>query len=172
MSSNHQGLFWLTIASTLATAAIGYSIYSQSTKINQRCKVLFSKKNSYINNPKNVLDYKVQGDKLDATSVQLKKDIQNIINQIIPDANQIGIDDFEIQQLSGGISNLLFLAVIKSLNIQVIIRIYGPGTSKFVNRDVENIVFSALSQARISPTFYGVFSNGRLEQFLPGSCFK
>ena len=68
----------------------------------------------------------------------------------------------EIKVLTGGITNVLFLATIKNESTydSVIIRIYGPGTSKIIDRSTENIVFAKLSSIHLGPTFFGRFLNG------------
>ena len=77
-----------------------------------------------------------------------------------------------ITKLTGGITNILFLVVpiiqeggshIEKMEGSVIIRIYGTGTADIIDRNVENLVFAQLSQAKFGPTFYGLFENGYIE---------
>lgn len=49
---------------------------------------------------------------------------------------------------------------------KIIFRLFGAGTAQFIDRSVENIVFSTLSQLEIGPIFYGLFLNGRIEGYL------
>ena len=35
-----------------------------------------------------------------------------------------------------------------------------------MDRNKENVIFSSLSKAGVSPVFYGLFENGRVEGFL------
>mmetsp|Transcript_1084 Transcript_1084/g.2227 ORF Transcript_1084/g.2227 Transcript_1084/m.2227 type:complete len:396 (-) Transcript_1084:325-1512(-) len=74
--------------------------------------------------------------------------------------------DLTVSPLTGGITNILYL-ISKSSENKFILRLYGRGTSDFIDRGVENIVFSKLSELNIGPTFHGRFANGRVEGFLP-----
>eukprot|EP01038_Epipyxis_sp_PR26KG_P007429 gene7429-10125_t len=71
-----------------------------------------------------------------------------------------------ITKLSGGITNILYLVENIQSKQKLIIRIFGEGTSQFISRDIENIVFSQLSLRGIGPVFYGLFANGRLEGYI------
>ena len=77
------------------------------------------------------------------------------------DSNAYTLD---IKPLTGGISNVLYLVRRIDRNTSsiesIILRIYGAGTSKIIDRRIENIVFAKLSSVRYGPTFYGLFENG------------
>ena len=74
--------------------------------------------------------------------------------------------DIIVRSLRGGITNLLYtLTPMEMEEKTVIVRIYGEGTSLFVDRTQENTVFSSLSDRGISPKFYGTFNNGRVEGY-------
>lgn len=70
----------------------------------------------------------------------------------------------DIKPLTGGISNVLYL--VRRIDSEtssidsIILRIYGAGTSKIIDRSIENIVFAKLSSVQYGPTFYGRFENG------------
>lgn len=70
----------------------------------------------------------------------------------------------DIKPLTGGISNVLYL--IRRIDSKtssvdsIILRIYGAGTSKIIDRIIENKVFAKLSSVQFGPTFYGRFENG------------
>ena len=75
-------------------------------------------------------------------------------------------DEIIVRSLRGGITNLLYtLTPMEMEEKTVIVRIYGEGTSLFVDRTQENIVFSSLSDRGIGPKFYGTFKNGRVEGY-------
>lgn len=75
-------------------------------------------------------------------------------------------EDITVCALRGGITNLLYtLTPMEMEDKTVIVRIYGEGTSLFVDRVTENIVFSSLSDRDIGPKFYGTFQNGRVEGY-------
>lgn len=74
--------------------------------------------------------------------------------------------DISVTQLEGGLSNMTYCLLEKKSGNKVIVRVFGAGTSDFINRDVENKVCCTLSRAGIAATFYGRFQNGRVEEFL------
>lgn len=85
--------------------------------------------------------------------------------------------NFSLRQLSGGVSNTLFLASVlcdKSKRTEnVIIRIFGPLLRN--NRELaikENIVFSLLSEKCIGPKFLGLLPEGRLEEYFEADPIK
>jgi len=87
----------------------------------------------------------------------------------LPPAPPLALD---IVTISGGLTNKLYL-IKKNKDIScfdkdhaVIIRLYGAGTDLIIDRKVENCVFAQLSTRGIGPTFFGLFQNGRVEEFL------
>lgn len=79
-----------------------------------------------------------------------------------------GEEAVRIEPLTGGITNVLFkLTPVSPGPPIVIVRLFGEGTELFVDRDIENVVFSELSRLEMgSPIFYGLFENGRVEGYL------
>lgn len=121
----------------------------------------------YLNNPDLVCPFSVSTDGQE----QLHSTLLDAARQIIPDPwSHFSSHEVEITPLTGGITNVLF----KLRNLQsddesrtIIIRLFGEGTSLFIDRNKENIVFSGLSRLGMGfPTFYGLFENGRIEGFL------
>ena len=119
----------------------------------------------YLNNPQAVLDVLV-----DATQSQplLRKALKDLIRTLVEQQTwkEASDEDIEISTLTGGITNVLYLARETKTSSKVIIRLYGHGTSEFIDRAAENIVFAQLSKAGFGPTFHGRFLNGRVEGFL------
>ncbi len=74
--------------------------------------------------------------------------------------------NFSTTMLTGGITNILVLAKNHDNGKQVIVRIFGLGTSEFIDRDIENYVFAALSKSGLGPLFHGLFLNGRVEGYI------
>ena len=70
-----------------------------------------------------------------------------------------------IQPMTGGITNVVYLLQYGD-NDRLIVRLYGCSTELFINRDVENIIFSSLSKQNRAPTYYGIFNNGRIEGYI------
>ncbi len=76
---------------------------------------------------------------------------------------------------SGGLSNYLFkceiinpeLKSIRNEPTNIFVRIYGEYVKKSINSMVKDIlVTSVLSDFKIGPKLYGVFSSGRLEELI------
>ncbi|KAF8796491.1 choline/ethanolamine kinase-like [Argiope bruennichi] len=89
--------------------------------------------------------------------------------------SELSISDFEFSIVSGGLSNNLYRCalsdniIVKNPKIprQVLLRIYGP-----LQEDVNVVVteaatFMLLAERKLGPKLYGVFPNGRLEEFIP-----
>lgn len=118
-----------------------------------------------LNNPNDVLDVAIDLEQPENTLFsQMMEVVRTIVKGAWIDASN---DSIEVKKLTGGITNVLYVMKQKSSGAMVIIRMYGFGTSDFIDRSSENIVFSKLSQMNFGPTFYGVFQNGRLEGYLP-----
>lgn len=79
------------------------------------------------------------------------------------------ITNVDAQKISGGITNALYIVHLQfgSKRKTMILRLFGFGTEQFIDRKVENIVFSTLSKSGHGPTFYGLFETGRIEGYLP-----
>jgi len=67
-------------------------------------------------------------------------------------------------------SILYYYILMYTITIGIIIRLYGDGTELIIDRNVENSVFAQLSLLKFGPSFLGIFENGRVEQFIGGSC--
>lgn len=82
--------------------------------------------------------------------------------------------DFQISIVSGGLSNLLYKCSlpdhIKPVGVEpsrVLLRIYGAilqGVDSLVS---ESVMFAILAERELGPRLYGIFPEGRLEQYLP-----
>uniref|UniRef100_A0A8C8SHX2 Ethanolamine kinase n=1 Tax=Pelusios castaneus TaxID=367368 RepID=A0A8C8SHX2_9SAUR len=98
----------------------------------------------------------------------------------------IGPDEFGISPVSGGLSNLLYKCSLPDhiLSVgdeprQVLLRVYGAilqvrqqcagslsrqGVDSLV---LESVMFAILAERALGPRLYGVFPQGRLEQYIP-----
>ncbi|XP_072128740.1 choline kinase alpha isoform X2 [Mobula birostris] len=82
-------------------------------------------------------------------------------------------EEFQITILRGGLSNLLFLCSLPDtkscVNDEprcVLLRLYGAilqGTDAMV---LESVMFAILAERSLGPKLYGIFPQGRLEQFI------
>jgi thiamine kinase-like enzyme len=131
----------------------------------------------FLHNPHKVLNEIVVTENLVNIDTQQLEyhHILEITRQILSDRkgwNDVSLADIEVRSLLGGITNQLLLIENKKASClpkKVIIRLFGGNTVDFINRQMENIVFSNFSRLAFSPLFYGIFLNGRIEGYLPGS---
>ncbi|XP_034443993.1 choline/ethanolamine kinase isoform X1 [Hippoglossus hippoglossus] len=84
--------------------------------------------------------------------------------------------DFEISIVSGGLSNLLYLCTLpEHVNSvgeeprQVLLRIYGAILQGVDSLVLESVMFAILAERTLGPKLYGIFPEGRLEQYLPNT---
>ncbi|XP_069865586.1 choline kinase alpha isoform X2 [Dipodomys merriami] len=84
-------------------------------------------------------------------------------------------DQFHISVIRGGLSNMLFqcslpdtIASVGDEPRTVLLRLYGAilkmGTEAMV---LESVMFAILAERSLGPKLYGIFPQGRLEQFIP-----
>eukprot|EP01041_Mallomonas_annulata_P003886 gene3886-7758_t len=93
--------------------------------------------------------------------------IKTVVREIVPDYRGSPDEDFNIIEMHGGITNLLFLVSSKSINIKsVIVRIFGTGMSAVIDRKIENKICVELANRDLAPAVFGVFSNGRVEEYI------
>lgn len=114
-------------------------------------------------------DFNVETKKGEAV---LYSDLKLSVKEVIKEWNYTD-DAVHINTLQGGITNRLYtLTPNEEEDKTVIVRVYGEGTALFVDRAVENVVFSTLSERGIGPKFYGTFHNGRVEGFCDAKTLK
>jgi hypothetical protein len=115
----------------------------------------------YANNPDAVLDYLV-----DFSPENLVSNIIEVVRKIVEEEKDLSETNFEVKHLSGGNTNILYHVCSEDKIHQYIVRLYGIGTEDFIDRRMENVIFSELSKSGISPAFIGQFKNGRVEGYL------
>uniref|UniRef100_A0A673JM47 ethanolamine kinase n=1 Tax=Sinocyclocheilus rhinocerous TaxID=307959 RepID=A0A673JM47_9TELE len=83
-------------------------------------------------------------------------------------------DDFQISIIRGGLSNKLFLCALpeKQPSIgdeprNVLLRLYGEILQGADAMVLESVMFAILAERELGPKLYGIFPQGRLEQFVP-----
>lgn len=124
---------------------------------------------SYLNNP-NLRYNKSVG--FDENGNPIEADMIDVASTMMPSWNTGSSINLKITQLTGGITNKLYLIKNNTMNGPdncIIVRLYGDGTDMIIDRNVENSVFSQLSLLKFGPSFLGLFENGRVEQFISGS---
>ncbi|XP_069558153.1 choline/ethanolamine kinase [Brachyistius frenatus] len=88
----------------------------------------------------------------------------------------IGESDFKISIVSGGLSNLLYLCCLPDHVLcveeeprQVLLRVYGAILQGVDSLVLESVMFAILAERTLGPKLYGIFPEGRLEQYLPNT---
>ncbi|XP_061324527.1 choline/ethanolamine kinase [Pezoporus flaviventris] len=86
----------------------------------------------------------------------------------------IAPDEFGIEPVSGGLSNLLYKCWLpeRVLNVgdeprQVLLRIYGAILQGLDSLVLQSVMFAVLAERALGPRLFGVFPEGRLEQYIP-----
>ncbi|XP_067915435.1 choline/ethanolamine kinase [Heterodontus francisci] len=86
----------------------------------------------------------------------------------------ITVEEFQISVISGGLSNLLYLCSLPDhvLSVgdeprQVLLRVYGAILQGVDSLILESVMFAVLAERALGPRLYGVFPQGRLEQYIP-----
>ncbi|XP_048409808.1 choline/ethanolamine kinase [Stegostoma tigrinum] len=86
----------------------------------------------------------------------------------------ITVEEFQISVISGGLSNLLYLCALPDhvLSVgdeprQVLLRVYGAILQGVDSLILESVMFAVLAERALGPRLYGVFPQGRLEQYIP-----
>lgn len=84
--------------------------------------------------------------------------------------------DFQISIVSGGLSNLLYMCSlpddVPSMEEEprrVLLRIYGAILQGVDALVLESVMFAILAERTLGPRLYGIFPEGRLEQYLPNN---
>ncbi|KAI1887991.1 hypothetical protein AGOR_G00180450 [Albula goreensis] len=82
--------------------------------------------------------------------------------------------DFQISIVSGGLSNLLYLCslpdhvhCVGDEPRQVLLRVYGAILQGVDSLVLESVMFAILAERALGPRLYGIFPEGRLEQYMP-----
>ncbi|KAM9352477.1 choline/ethanolamine kinase [Symphorus nematophorus] len=85
-------------------------------------------------------------------------------------------EDFQISIVSGGLSNLLYMCSLPDHvqceaeePHQVLLRIYGAILQGVDSLVLESVMFAILAERTLGPKLYGIFPEGRLEQYLPNT---
>ncbi|XP_044211994.1 choline kinase alpha isoform X2 [Thunnus albacares] len=83
-------------------------------------------------------------------------------------------DDFHITIIRGGLSNKLFLCSLPdSLDTvgdeprSILLRLYGAILQGAEAMVLESVMFAILAERELGPKLYGIFPQGRLEQYVP-----
>ncbi|XP_010890989.1 choline kinase alpha isoform X2 [Esox lucius] len=83
-------------------------------------------------------------------------------------------EDFQFSIIRGGLSNKLFLCALPDTQTSVgdeprnvLLRLYGAILQGAEAMVLESVMFAILAERELGPKLYGIFPQGRLEQFVP-----
>lgn len=81
------------------------------------------------------------------------------------------LSSLSIKRISGALTNSIYKIEYQDPELilpSLLLRVYGKNVDCIIDRDFELNVLVKLSERNIGPKLLGIFSNGRLEQFLEG----
>ncbi|XP_034031394.1 choline/ethanolamine kinase [Thalassophryne amazonica] len=88
----------------------------------------------------------------------------------------VQLEDFQISVVSGGLSNLLYLCTLPDHvhcvgeePRQVLLRVYGAILQGVDSLVLESVMFAILAERTLGPKLYGIFPEGRIEQYFPNT---
>ncbi|KAJ2846242.1 hypothetical protein GGI22_006305, partial [Coemansia erecta] len=117
----------------------------------------------------------------DPSPEELNEWVATLFNQMFTPALLIKASQVSAHRLDGGMTNCLYVITINhattvqsekqqdettQIPYKYLLRIYGTGADEFLSRDKELHWLKQLALCRIGPQVYGIFGNGRLEEFL------
>ena len=116
----------------------------------------------FLNNPSLVCPYSVPDGE------GRERGLVEAVRRVVPAWSGVKDDEVSVAPLTGGITNVLFKLYGRGAEPpELIVRLFGLGTSLLIDREQENIVLSGMSRLDVgSPTFFGLFENGRIEGYL------
>lgn len=82
---------------------------------------------------------------------------------------------YDLYIYSGGLSNWLYHVKLRKNGLEahpreVLLRLYGQSHGDNNSRQLliqESVIFALLSERKLGPKLYGVFSGGRIEEYIP-----
>ncbi|MCO5557618.1 hypothetical protein L7F22_011184 [Adiantum nelumboides] len=99
----------------------------------------------------------------------LHSKVRNVCRALLEDWAPCTDDQFNVSEVSGGITNLLLKASNKAIEgdgDSVTVRIFGPNTEEVIDRNRELQVVRPLSDAGFGAKLLGVFQNGMVQSFI------
>ncbi|XP_077025423.1 choline/ethanolamine kinase isoform X2 [Tamandua tetradactyla] len=92
---------------------------------------------------------------------------------------QVRPEELRVNPVSGGLSNLLFrcslpehLPSVGEEPREVLLRLYGAILQGVDSLVLESVMFAILAERSLGPQLYGIFPEGRLEQYIPSRSLK
>ena len=105
--------------------------------------------------------------------------VADVVLNVCPNMVGLTVEDMDITQLGGGLTNVLYLVEGQEPNlandgentiVKSLVRVNGSQDSDIlVNREIENRISAFLSAKGEAPRYFGRFRNGRVEEFYEGA---
>ncbi|MFH4979903.1 hypothetical protein AB6A40_006612 [Gnathostoma spinigerum] len=111
--------------------------------------------------------------------IELKERVHKICSNFLGGAwKHYSAEEIKLKRMNGGMSNILFICSlpnkcqpIRGEPHTVLIRIYfNPETETHLV--AESVIFTLLSERHLGPKLYGIFSGGRIEEFIPSRTIR
>lgn len=90
--------------------------------------------------------------------------IKSLLTKVFPSWTS----DIVVNQLTGGITNMLLLCTHTPSQETLLMRVYGQGTNLIIDRHREFVSQLVLNSLKLAPPIHARFSNGLIYGFLPG----
>jgi ethanolamine kinase len=91
-------------------------------------------------------------------------DVKQVAQELTPKGYLNG--ELVVDQVSGGITNELYKVTGNDASHSVLVRLYGANTEILIDREMDNKCCAELSRLQLAPTFFGRFTNGRVEGYV------
>ena len=95
---------------------------------------------------------------------RLCQTLRTVCAAIHPQWSAAGEDGIQVEQLMGGVTNLVYKVTHGTLP-PLLVRVYGANTEFVIDRDKETTLLKQISDVGFSVPYYGNFGNGRVEGF-------
>lgn len=90
--------------------------------------------------------------------------IKTLLTKVFPTWSS----EIHVEQLTGGITNMLLSCTNKASQETLLMRVYGQGTNLIIDRHREFISHLVLNSLKLAPPIHARFANGLIYGFLPG----
>jgi len=97
--------------------------------------------------------------------------IRQVAKSVVREWNDLSLSDIVVKEVSGGITNMLYRAIVENNNNKngsVLVRVYGNKTDLIIDRKRELVNIKRLFTTGFGPKLYGTFKNGYVYEFYPG----
>ncbi|KAJ2798524.1 hypothetical protein H4R21_003896, partial [Coemansia helicoidea] len=112
---------------------------------------------------------------------ELRVRVARLFNDVFGPAPAIDARRVTVSRLSGAMTNCVYMVAVKGRHVgrrgktmpaKYLLRVYGTGVDEFLSRDNELYWLGQLSALGFGPRLYGIFGNGRLEEFLESTTLQ